>query len=378
MKNIETPRTENPDFSFKNLTQNNNKNILRCLGDSSNLNEKCYEIPFQELYYTVQINEKTKIKKIDNIYIKLQCPIHLKHNNFILLDTFLKDEDNRNKFSKIKCICNNEKINHQKLYYCIKDKIFLGEHLYEQHINHSDFENYLIDKEKFDSYCKFHNSKINKYCSICKKNLCNQCVEIHKKNHLKQLNNNEVFIKEFYNEINNCNVFNNRIKEANNFFKKMNQIFNFVISICQNKSLMNDIKKYININSLMFNYLKEVYYFYNEGFENNNLNYQIIFNYKNILQKFSIPKIFECYETNAKYIKLFKDYINDINNYILKIDEKNNEKYESIEEDNNNNLNFTGISNGLEEENNEEVIENNKNIFSKSVIFDNKHFKFKF
>lgn len=136
MKNIETPRTENPDFSFKNLTQNNNKNILRC-----NLNEKCYEIPFQELYYTVQINEKTKIKKIDNINIKLQCPIHLKHNNFILLDTFLKDEDNRNKFSKIKCICNNEKINHQKLYYCIKDKIFLGEHLYEQHINHSDFEN---------------------------------------------------------------------------------------------------------------------------------------------------------------------------------------------------------------------------------------------
>ena len=67
-------------------------------------------------------------------------------------------------------------------------------------------------------------------------------MEIHKKNHKKELNYNEDSINEFYNEINNCNVFNNRIKEADNFFKKMNEIINFVISFYLNQSLMNDIK----------------------------------------------------------------------------------------------------------------------------------------
>ena len=113
-----TPENNNTDYFFKNINQKKNKNILRCLGDSFNLNEQCYEIPFQELFFSVQINEKTNIKKIDNLYIKLQCPIHLTHNHLILLDWYLKDEDNRNKFSKIKCICNNNNNQefHQKLF----------------------------------------------------------------------------------------------------------------------------------------------------------------------------------------------------------------------------------------------------------------------
>ena len=67
-------------------------------------------------------------------------------------------------------------------------------------------------------------------------------MEIHKKNHKKELNYHEDSINEFYNEINNCNVFNNRIKKADNFFKKMNEIINFVISFYLNQSIMNDIK----------------------------------------------------------------------------------------------------------------------------------------
>ena len=63
-----------------------------------------------------------------------------------------------------------------------------------------------------------------------------------------------------------------------------------------------------------------------------------------------------------------------MNNFILKIEELSDDDFNDEE----NKLNITGITNPLEEENNEEVIENNKNIFSKSVIFDNKHFKFKF
>ena len=382
---METPRNEKSDCFFQNIIQKSNKNIFRCLGDVFNINEKCYEIPFQELFFSVQINEKTNIKKIDNIYIKLQCPIHLTHNHLILLDWYLKDEDNRNKFSKIKCICNdsNNQKYHQNLFYCIKDNIFIGNDLYEKHLNHSDYENFLIEKEKFDSFCKFHNSKINKFCSICNQNLCNDCLEFHKKKHINKINNNENFIKELYNEINDCDekLFNNKIKEANNFFKKMNDKIRFVISNCQNKSLINDIKQYVNLNTLMFIYLKEVYHFYKENNEHNNLNYQIIFNFKKIFQQFSLPKIFECYENGAKHLKLFKDYINNINNFILKIDELNYDKDDFNEKENQ--FNITGISNQLEEENNEEVIDNNENSnfhfnISKFVNFGNNIFKFYF
>ena len=379
---METPRNNNTDYFFKNINQKTNKNILRCLGDSFNLNEQCYEIPFQELFFSFQINEKTNIKKIDNLYIKLQCPIHLTHNHLILLDWFLKDEDNRNKFSKIKCICknNNNQEFHQKLFYCIKDKIFLGNHLYEEHLNHSEYENYLIEKEKFDSFCKSHNAKINKFCSICNKNLCNQCLEYHK--HKEKINNNENFIKDFYNEITDCEnkIFNNKIKEAKNFFKKMDDTINYVNSICQNKGLIDDINKYINLNSLMFKYLNEVYYFYNERNKNNNLNYQIVYNLKKIFEQFSIPKIFECYENNVNYLKLFKKYINNVNNFILKIEELSDDDFNDEE----NKLNITGITNPLEEENNEEVIEKAENSnfhfnISKSYnTYRNNNFKFNF
>ena len=46
-----TPRNNNTDYFFKNINQKTNKNILRCLEDSFNLNEQCYEIPFQELFF---------------------------------------------------------------------------------------------------------------------------------------------------------------------------------------------------------------------------------------------------------------------------------------------------------------------------------------
>ncbi len=74
---------------------------------------------------------------------------HLTQNHLILLDWFLKNEDNRNKFSNIKLYV------HQNLFYCIKDNIFIGKDLYEKYLNHSDYESFLIEKEKCDSFCKF-------------------------------------------------------------------------------------------------------------------------------------------------------------------------------------------------------------------------------
>ena len=160
----------------------------------------------------------------------------------------------------------------------------------------------------------------------------------------------------------------------------MDDTINYVNSICQNKGLIDDINKYINLNSLMFKYLNEVYYFYNERNKNNNLNYQIVYNLKKIFEQFSIPKIFECYENNVNYLKLFKKYINNVNNFILKIEELSDDDFNDEE----NKLNITGITNPLEEENNEEVIEKAENSnfhfnISKSYnTYRNNNFKFNF
>ncbi len=71
------PRNEKSNCFCQSIIKKTNKNILRFLGALFNINEKCYEIPFQKLFFSVQINEKTNIKKIDNLYINLQCPIFI-------------------------------------------------------------------------------------------------------------------------------------------------------------------------------------------------------------------------------------------------------------------------------------------------------------
>ncbi len=71
------PRNEKSNCFCQSIIKKTNKNILRFLGALFNINEKCYEITYQKLFFSVQINEKTNIKKIDNLYINLQCPIFI-------------------------------------------------------------------------------------------------------------------------------------------------------------------------------------------------------------------------------------------------------------------------------------------------------------
>ena len=117
------------------------------------LKSDLYKLIFMEYPF----NGKTKIK--------LNMDIHSNCDKIKVT----KDQDLNNLMRQLICIKTEERLS------------------WEQYFNHPFFKNNkkdikkeeIIEFPKFDFKCKIHSEIIDNYCTICKKNICKKCLDLH-------------------------------------------------------------------------------------------------------------------------------------------------------------------------------------------------------
>ncbi len=290
---------------------------------SNKLDETCLEITFNELFFT-----KDKKDKIENIIVKSKCT--KKDKNKMYLSDFLEDKNkNSLKLINAKCECfdihSNENLNE---YYCIYDKQIICENYKLEHLDHNG-ECYLIDKEKYDSFCFEHILKYTYYCISCNKNLCNKCHQLH---------NKQCEIKEIK-PISQCQI--NQIKQkigiAKNDINHINLFIVKALSICKMPALIKALNNYRDLNYQIIQYAEDILDISIKKGKSNDLNYQIIFNFNYLFDRFQSPNYnyLEKKET-GEFLKELSKFVKDSNNFILKLkfDENDNSiiEYNNIED----------------------------------------------
>ena len=273
---------------------------------SIKLDNICLEITFNELFFT-----KDKKDKIENIIVKSKCT--KKDKNKMYLSDFLEDKNkNSLKLINAKCECfdihSNENLNE---YYCIYDKQIICENYKLEHLDHNG-ECYLIDKEKYDSFCFEHILKYTYYCISCNKNLCNKCYQLH---------NKQCEIKEIK-PISHCQI--NQLKQkigiAKNDINHINLFIVKALSICKMPALIKALNIYKNLNCQIIQYAEDILDITIKKEKSNNLNYQILFNFNYIFERFQSPE-YNYLEKKEKgeFLKEFSKFVKDSNNFIVKL-----------------------------------------------------------
>ena len=128
---------------------------------------------------------------------------------------------------------------------------------WKEYLNHPFFD--LKPKYiKFDFICKEHSSKYEQYCLQCKKNICNFCKDKHKSH--KLISFNDIGYTDY--EINqlkeNIKFINKNIDDLNEFKTNLNDFFEKVIKIENNKSVYenDEINNFKNSYFQFFNDIK--------------------------------------------------------------------------------------------------------------------------
>ena len=181
---------------------------------------------------------------------------------------------------KVLKLSDNDKLN-DLLYKMLK--ININERIsWEEYFNHPFFIN-QINLPSFDIICKNHSKELIAYCSKCKCNICEDCLETHPGN-----THNVIFFT-------NIGLSENEKKEIDKLIKEIDIKIN---SLIKSKKIIgvnsfNQIKKFINnIKSI-----KDNSSIYNNDDKNNYKKYSIqclnIIREKMKIQNISLPKIFE-------------------------------------------------------------------------------------
>ena len=210
---------------------------------------------------------------------------------------------------------------------------------------------FIINYEQKNYACNKHNQKYIKYCNKCYKNICYLCKDEHKK-HMKISFND---IKPNINEINN-NL--NEIKKELNLFK-------------------DNIKEIINILNELANIIDIYYEIHNNilmNYEEENTNFQIIQNVKQINENNEINNILN----NINKSTNIKDKLYNIINLYNNINSEKEIKNKSIELDkdiSNDNVNISS-NNKLNEMTIIYKIVQNENeikLFGRDFVYNNKN-----
>ena len=240
-------------------------NIVICLDQLNKIKFKLanYQLIKNNLLYTPpeilenKLNEKTKnnIWKLGIIIYYLlfkEFPYNGKNNNEILNDIksnkqlkLSNNEELNDLLRKMLKINNNDRIN------------------WNEYFRHNFFKQSPI---KFNFVCNLHSKQINYYCKNCKKNICNDCINLHSSHqyiHFSKigLSNNELNeLETIYLEIeNNLTKFNKiktnikdimnkiKIKENNNIYED-DIINNYKRYYINNLNLMKENISLENIN----------------------------------------------------------------------------------------------------------------------------------
>ena len=241
------------------------------------------------------IEEIIKIKKIQESYDNFISNNSI--NEKCIFNTF-----NKSKINLLKCLNCNQVYeifinNYQKNIniYCSKCK-------YNSQFNIMDFDNFINDINCFE--CRKNNSENNQinYCTICKKNICDQCV----KNHVQKEGASKSNI-----------IYPNNLIDL--FCNKHNKIcYNYCTSCKKNICSECEIEIHINHSTQMFDYDKICKLIYKqkknielekEKFEKiKNLVEDCINSLKKLFDKFILNKEKEIYYKNRviQELELFK------------------------------------------------------------------------
>ena len=254
------------DLKFKDLIRNSNNNKINILVYSINeINENKSIIKSKDIICP-ECKENCKIK-LDNYTILLyDC----KNNHKTCINLIEEFEKNQNiDESKIKCdICkekNKSESFNKSFFICNSCNINLCPLCNSQH----DKTHKIINYEQKNSICNNHNKPYSFYCEDCNKDICMFCESKH--------NNHKIMS---YGKL----VPDNEILENNNKELKdvINKTKNNIIEIINKlNKIMNDLDLYYKINN-------RIYEDFNNNIENNNINYNLIYNIKEFNKKYRI------------------------------------------------------------------------------------------
>ena len=207
-------------------------------------------------------------------------------------------------FSALCSQCQQKQKNNN-FYYCFHCYKYYCKNCLNQHEKNSVI---FIPLNQIDSLCDKHGNKFISYCFTCKKNICEICnlnkyhiehkqelienLKIHKKEIKKNYRNK---IKEYENKINLIEEIKNKIVfEYEERINKINKYFKIFKE--------NNIKELLILNNLLNTY--ETNY--------HQLNYQIIYNIKNIFHfnELNLPSFEEnnIFENENKLLEILKNF----------------------------------------------------------------------
>ena len=234
---------------------------------------------------------------------------------------------------------------------------------------HKSLKDILKEKILYDNICNMHHSNYIKYCSSCKKDICEKCELSFNNSHeyisyenlipdLNEINKLNEILKEYEkNYYSFINIINNWKKEfdiiINEYELKMNNIIEFMSYFNKEKINFNIIYKYRTIYSILLNHEEN----------RNSKILEIMNNLCKNNEKDNIKKDYEWLYGMKKFKELISslnedDFIKKINLIIEAINVKN------FENKNNKNLNNNNIF---------EKVQNNKNINNIPLLI--KHIK---
>jgi hypothetical protein len=234
------------------------------------------------------------IFKKDSIYIEYNCSNNHKGN------ISLKDYLNSNFKNSILKEC---KTCHfpldKKKFFCLKCNEFICQECKKYH----SIKNHIqIKKNDFDSICLEHNLIYNKYCLNCKNNLCEKCYENHSKHNTINLSDYNINEKEFQNIIVKLADLKYSLVEIEDMKKE-------IIKVLENMK---------NITLLEIQFFNEMLFIYENEKKKNNLNYEIIHNFKEIQFELNKNVLFNNNELLIKMKEFYnccmENYYNDFLN----------------------------------------------------------------
>ena len=248
---------KNNIFESSCLTHEKNEisemNVMRC--------PTCFQIPFISID-----NSKEKPYLIFNCINNHETKMDFKQ---------LYKKSKEFQINTIKCVCGREN-DISKIFYCIKCFGFYCERELHSLIKGHN----LIPVLKMDYVCynkNHYETPVFYYCKDDNKNICNYCLlEEHKNHNYETFINLKKEIDNFENDINNAK--NKLFVFKNNVNKFLMKLFELI------KNMKNKLKSYLEIHEIEFNMLEDLIRTYKLKEENKRLNYQIIYNIKNVIK----------------------------------------------------------------------------------------------
>ena len=216
-------------------TVTENRNIYHC--------PKCFSIPL--------INVKDNENKVI-----LDC---LKNHHTEMLFSEYMSSEFQKKINNIECSKCKKKINAVKILCSECQKVYCKDCLSSHIKNNPDHHVNNINKYEFS--CPIHISKYTHYCFVCKKNLCDECVEDKHDKH------QVIYFKNINLKNNELVEFKNNLEKENELLFKIKKIFNDTLTTLSNK--FNDI---ISYKFLCLKYKNNII----NTYETNDLDYQIM------------------------------------------------------------------------------------------------------